>query len=212
MAGDDDKNQVAHIACSGRKLHMLKFLCVVIGVILCLPAIADDGRISVSWARYRPVQPISGHECSAGDVVKSICNGAAGCTFYIDNSLCGDPAPGYWKELGVDWRCGDIAKSLIVGKEETTIQLDCAPVNRGGQLKIIRAVFEGQQRVKFGDVFFFIADACDDESSCSIDSRLLPIRDPDPDFVKYLIVHYQCGNEVSISKVPQSQKLELKCP
>jgi hypothetical protein len=78
------------------------------------------GPITISNAYYGTEKK----NCNATHWLSRRVNGRATASVEVENSICGDPAPGARKSLEVSYICGQVAKTAS-GYEHRTLYLDC---------------------------------------------------------------------------------------
>ena len=79
-----------------------------------------NGPISVASAFYGT----SSKNCNATHWLSRRVNGKSFASVDVENSICGDPAPGQRKSLEVTYNCGTFPKTASAN-EHRTIYLDC---------------------------------------------------------------------------------------
>jgi hypothetical protein len=78
--------------------------------------------IAVTGATYGPED--SGARCDATRHVRREANGRRSASVAIDNSMCGDPAPGKRKSAEITYLCGSVAKTASA-YEHRSAYLSC---------------------------------------------------------------------------------------
>ena len=84
------------------------------------PKPGPSGPITISNARYGSDKK----GCNATRWLARRVDGKRAASVEVENSICGDPAPGQRKQLEVTYVCGDFAKEASAF-EHRTLYLDC---------------------------------------------------------------------------------------
>lgn len=85
------------------------------------PPAAGSFPIVVSLATYGPER---GNSCDATGYVARRANGKRSVNVDVNNSMCGDPAPGKRKSLEITYICGNTPKTAS-GYEHRSVYLSC---------------------------------------------------------------------------------------
>ena len=83
---------------------------------------ALGGVMTITWAEYGSER--ANLSCNATEPIANVCNGREVCTVFPSNELCGDPAGGKDKQMGINYTCNGVEHAQV-GDEHQKMELSC---------------------------------------------------------------------------------------
>lgn len=186
------------VGCEGQKTYLVCGL----GQALVVHNATYGRRDRSTCSRDRSKSQISRTDCAThSSKVAEICNGKRTCSVRADNNMFGDPCPGTYKYLTVDYSC----QRQSVTCERHTGRLACG----SGHVLVVQSAIYGRRdtstcvwRQKWrkihtgcGEQSSKVAEICDGRTNCSFKADNNMFGDPCPGIRKYLTVTYSCQRQ-----------------
>jgi hypothetical protein len=160
-----------------------------------------------SCSTFSPKAPLENRvrEGNVTNYVQKACNAKdKQCTFVVDNTRWGDPAPGCEKDFSVTYRCQSDepprTTTIAASAAGKTVELDCnpPPSDPSSGLDIHSATYGGNCGVAQGNATRDLALSCNGKTECTYSVDVRRLSDPTPGCGKDFVASYSCAPDATI--------------